>query len=55
MLYKLYFFFRVRHEQDNGKEERDSYDLAANQLHNCTELYPSCENSIWHDMFSFSS
>ncbi|XP_044258509.1 uncharacterized protein LOC123007335 [Tribolium madens] len=45
--------FRVRHHQDEGHQERDEYDLAANKQHNCTEMYPTCEHSIWNGMFSF--
>ncbi|RZB39317.1 DM4 12 domain containing protein [Asbolus verrucosus] len=47
--------FRVRHHQDEGHEEKDEYDLAANEQHDCKEMYPTCEHSIWNGIFAFSN
>lgn len=31
--------------------DEDMYDEAANKSHDCIEQYPSCQHSVWADMF----
>ncbi|KAG5863564.1 hypothetical protein JTB14_013322 [Gonioctena quinquepunctata] len=41
--------FRIKPHENYPDE--DDYDKAANKGHDCKEQYPSCENSIWTNMF----
>ncbi|XP_056633360.1 uncharacterized protein LOC130442964 [Diorhabda sublineata] len=41
--------FRIKPHEDYVDE--DEYDEATNKSHNCTERYPSCQHSVWSDMF----
>ncbi|KAJ8979133.1 hypothetical protein NQ317_016751 [Molorchus minor] len=40
--------FRVKPHDEYPDE--DDYDTASNKSHNCVDLYPTCESSIWSSM-----
>nr|CAI5851975.1 unnamed protein product [Callosobruchus analis] len=41
--------FRIKPHEHYPDE--DDYDKAANKNHNCTEMYPTCQHSLWTNMF----
>nr|XP_023017409.1 uncharacterized protein LOC111506529 isoform X1 [Leptinotarsa decemlineata] len=41
--------FRIKPHEEYTDE--DDYDRAANKNHDCNAQYPSCENSVWTNMF----
>ncbi|CAH1113411.1 unnamed protein product [Psylliodes chrysocephalus] len=41
--------FRIKPHDDYPDE--DDYDKASNKNHDCNQRYPSCQHSVWADMF----